>query len=176
MPIVHNMVGSPTMNINGNVTAVWLPEWANVVLSGNELSDFNTAYSNQEALTANTISGGQLSITPTYIWVANSEVITGNLTQQLNIGVAYWTANNEIKTELLSQDVVQSLVSNGELATFTMDHYIKNSTVTNLTQIVYNVDPVSIPQDPQWLYYYNKFVSDTENVTFPPNWNTVTNT
>jgi len=167
------------MNINGNVTAVWLPEWANVVLSGSELSDFITAHRNQEALMANAISAGTMSITQTYMWVANSEIVTGNVSligQHLNLNNYYWTANNEIKTGPAFGEEFQSLVSNREIAQTTIDYYVKNSTVINSTQVVYNVAPESIPQDSQWLYYHGKFVNDTANVTFPSNWATVTNT
>ena len=106
---------SPSMMINGNSTPISFTDWANVVLHGSELTDFNTAHT------------------------ARSVVI-----QEL-------VANNTMTT---------STTANGNV--------IVSETLTLHNQ----VDLVF----PVWDHQWQRYSTDTANVTFPADWYTVSNT
>ena len=143
MPTVINLPNSPTMSINGNVTDVTISDWANIVLSSAEATEYISAEAERNsALTA--------------FYSNNSIVFMTNINYSAN----------SVPVTLPSYEASIHVT---DLHTYKPGFIYANNTVTHFGNI-------EMPSFPTWESYWNRFLADTANVTFPSGWYTVTNT
>ena len=131
------------MSINGNVTDVTISDWANIVLSSAEATEYISAEAERNAALAAFYSNNTIVFMTNINYTANSVPVT-----------------------LPSIEASRHVL---DIHTYQPGFIYSNNTVTHFGNI-------EMPSFPTWEHYWNRFLADTANVTFPAGWYTVTNT
>jgi hypothetical protein len=167
------------MTINGVVTPVGISEWANIVLTPEQLTEFNSAVARHNANVANVIANGSI--------VKNELAVTNTITaywepvqddtppEALYRGTVAPTTVAEVYAVVLNQPGSTDSTPVTWDSTSNAISYSGNGTLFTYEETVSNgvkfQRPDSLPwdinlNDPVWSTYWERFTSDA-NVTFP---------
>ena len=172
----------PTMVVNGNVSVVTIQTWANLTLSGSDLTTYIAAQNAQDQFFDPFVANGAIVISEIYVWNNNGSTVTDSVT----VGnVWYDTGNIIVGTVANTGNVITDGIYqwyehtvNGVVANVLPDAFIVNGHKANISN---NRTTISFPGNiypqinPVWTSYWTRFTTDS-NVTFPSGWSAQSNT
>jgi hypothetical protein len=188
----YAVVHTPTMIVNGQSVSTTFQQWANIVLTGSDLTTFINVQTEHKNFVNELIANGALIFDTVYHYRDTGNVVTGNVIKQHRWGVSgnIITGSVTITSTLNSDGSEQhDFFVDGELMSsvnsadtnrtgdFIFTEFLVDGVRSNIKSISTNIiNPQNIDlTTPEWLVYWDRYISDA-NVTFPSGFGTVTNT
>ena len=182
MSTIAQYTASPTMVVNGNVQSVSIHTWANIALSGEDLTNYITAQQNQDTLFQTLLANNSIVVEDVFKWNDTGNVVIGNITYanvwsdtgNIVVGTIGSTTIQE-NNETLVLTTVNGVVANVIVNCYMLDGkpIIPPSSINLFaTNIKYPANVQTV--NSEWVSYWDRFLSDP-NVTFPTGWNTISN-